>query len=921
MQLPVNPSLLVSLRTRQFGTISQRPICQRGVPLPRGQTEDWRKKSELPTTQEILGSNDGSSDIMLLPNHISGPWPSTELYLNAHYNLIREDAVANLRDAVLYVRAYPLMKDNGNIVIYEKVFIVQVTLTTSGIAFRVQFSTRRAGKRIHWEYSSRLIAGNIIALSPVEDSFSTKCIVGVVAARPLENLAKTPPEVDIYFAHPEDIKFDPQQEWIMVQARSGYYEAHRHTMKALQKLSQEKFPLKQHICALETDIGAPQYVLDKPVMNFQALSPPTADGNTSFNVLKGFPATPMAGLNPHQWKALENMLSRNISIIQGPPGTGKTFVSVTFLKLLLSQMTPNDPPIIIATHTNHALDQLLNIIAQFEENYIRLGSRSADPDIRKRMLYEIKKFLPVPTVIGGLFGPARIDLQRISAQVAELLTPFDQEGLQGPIKASTFADYGLLTQTQCDSLKKLDQSNSSALAGNDTNHIAEWLDDQVKELNLNHWVEEMTFTEDDIDIEYEQLKELEAEQGPNEEEFESLYGRSLQFRTTHQGVQESSYSKAEIRQYLSMGDLTKIPVTARGPVYNLLRRKLLDLVNTKLRTIAKSYDFYSGRLKIGRWERDFETLRKAKLVAMTTTGLSKYRGLVSSLSPQTLVIEEAAEVLEAPTAVACLESIQQLVLVGDHMQLKAKCTLMDLAGEPFFLETSMFERLVRNDIPYVQLREQRRMASEIRELLMPIYGSLYDHPSVLKSALVPGMGSLRSFFFTHDWPESGDSLTSKLNELEAIMIVKFYAYLVLNGIPFWEITVLTFYNGQRKLILKHMRTNKYLANHIHKVVTVDSYQGEENEIILLSLVRSNKSNGIGFLAADNRVCVSLSRAKRGLYMFGSSGTLEQFSPLWENIISILRSPGGDHDPRIGKILPLTCKKHKNETLIRGQYYQ
>jgi helicase required for RNAi-mediated heterochromatin assembly 1 len=92
-----------------------------GVPLPRGQTEDWRKKSELPTTQEILGSNDGSSDIMLLPNHISGPWPSTELYLNAHYNLIREDAVANLRDAVLYVRAYPLMKDNGNIVIYEKV--------------------------------------------------------------------------------------------------------------------------------------------------------------------------------------------------------------------------------------------------------------------------------------------------------------------------------------------------------------------------------------------------------------------------------------------------------------------------------------------------------------------------------------------------------------------------------------------------------------------------------------------------------------------------------------------------------------------------------------------------------------------------------------------------------------------------------
>lgn len=97
------------------------PSLSDGVPLPPGQTEDWRKKSELPTTEEILGSSDGSNDILLLPNDIDGPWPTTELYLNAHYNLIREDAVANLRDAVLYVRTYPRMNDNGNIAIYEKV--------------------------------------------------------------------------------------------------------------------------------------------------------------------------------------------------------------------------------------------------------------------------------------------------------------------------------------------------------------------------------------------------------------------------------------------------------------------------------------------------------------------------------------------------------------------------------------------------------------------------------------------------------------------------------------------------------------------------------------------------------------------------------------------------------------------------------
>lgn len=47
-----------------------------------------------------------------------------------------------------------------------------------------------------------------------------------------------------------------------------------------------------------------------------------------------------------------------------------------------------------------------------------------------------------------------------------------------------------------------------------------------------------------------------------------------------------------------------------------------------------------------------------------------------------------------------------------------------------------------------------------------------------------------------------------------------------------------------------------------RVSTVDGFQGEENEIILLSLVRSNSNNSIGFLKTSNRVCVGLSRAKK-----------------------------------------------------------
>ena len=52
------------------------------------------------------------------------------------------------------------------------------------------------------------------------------------------------------------------------------------------------------------------------------------------------------------------------------------------------------------------------------------------------------------------------------------------------------------------------------------------------------------------------------------------------------------------------------------------------------------------------------------------------------------------------------------------------------------------------------------------------------------------------------------------------------------------------------------------------ITVVDNFQGEENDIILLSLVRSNNEANIGFLKVENRVCVALSRAKIGLYIIG-----------------------------------------------------
>jgi hypothetical protein len=83
----------------------------------------------------------------------------------------------------------------------------------------------------------------MVALTPSTDNFKKICIIAIVAARPLDNVTAKPPSVDLFFSRPEDIQVDPQLEFVMIEARSGYYEGSRHTLRALQKLHRERLVL------------------------------------------------------------------------------------------------------------------------------------------------------------------------------------------------------------------------------------------------------------------------------------------------------------------------------------------------------------------------------------------------------------------------------------------------------------------------------------------------------------------------------------------------------------------------------------------------------------------------------------------------------------------------------------------------------
>ena len=119
-------------------------------------------------------------------------------------------------------------------------------------------------------------------------------------------------------------------------------------------------------------------------------------------------------------------------------------------------------------------------------------------------------------------------------------------------------------------------------------------------------------------------------------------------------------------------------------------------------------------------------------------------------------------------------------------------------------------------------------------------------------------------------------------------MISFCMYLLRQGYLPQQIAILTMYTGQllelRRVIRKctsnpdvSTGTDPQLGpTFVHptvaklravRVCSVDNFQGEENDIVLLSLVRSNNEHKIGFLSEENRICVSLSRAKFGMYKF------------------------------------------------------
>lgn len=248
---------------------------------------------------------------------------------------------------------------------------------------------------------------------------------------------------------------------------------------------------------------------------------------------------------------------------------------------------------------------------------------------------------------------------------------------------------------------------------------------------------------------------------------------------------------------------------------------------------------------------------QADVILGTPIGL--YDADLRHLKCNSLVMDEAGQCIE-PLAWCVFSLAQKYVLAGDHQQLPP--TVLSNEAAQLGFNTSILERAVTTGQPVFLLNTQYRMKQPIAGFSNQYFyeGKLMTDENLLSTAPHITFIDTAGSGFNE---ERGQDGTSLWNEGELRVVLKI---LETENIQAAQTAFISPYAGQveaaRGLFPAQMR-----------ISTIDSFQGQEQHTIIISLVRSNDDGIIGFLKDYRRMNVALTRAKEQLYVIGDSATL------------------------------------------------
>ena len=313
-----------------------------------------------------------------------------------------------------------------------------------------------------------------------------------------------------------------------------------------------------------------------------------------------------------------------------------------------------------------------------------------------------------------------------------------------------------------------------------------------------------------------------------------------------------------------------------------LKREIEKSMNLSLKEIImelKNYLVYE-LIRDQAERRNFIITKQSKIIALTCTycAINRQKLIDLNFNYDTIIMEESGQILEIESFIPMtlqknMSNLKRVILLGDENQLPPIVKSQAIRTQCLY-HLSLFSRLLKSGYNNcVILNEQGRSRSEIVDLYRYKYDNLIDMKEIIKKFNKNNFAFKYNIQFINveEFNSKGEEINSNnsyYNLAEAEYCIGIFMYMCLVGYNPSQISILTTYNGQKELIKeiynKKCGWNKLFSN-IGKISTVDKYQGQQNDYIILSLVRTKK---IGYLRDIRRFIVSLSRARQGLYILG-----------------------------------------------------
>ena len=334
-------------------------------------------------------------------------------------------------------------------------------------------------------------------------------------------------------------------------------------------------------------------------------------------------------------------------------------------------------------------------------------------------------------------------------------------------------------------------------------------------------------------------------------------------------------------------------------------RKAIREMRSKRKRGSESYHQQLDRLKSRATELEVrinaELFQEARVIACTLTGAANR--VLEGMKFTTLFIDEAAQALEAACWIP-IRKVSRVIFAGDHQQLPP--TVKSIAALKAGLGKTLMERIVENKPEVVTLLQvQYRMNDQIMQFSSREFydGKLQTAPEIKYRGILDYDNPM-SWYNTDDLPDDIESKEEFVGESFG-RINKAEAELTLQHLELYygrigkqrilderiDVGIISPYRAQVQLLRRMIKKREFFKpyRHLISVNTVDGFQGQERDVIILSLVRSNDEGQIGFLRDLRRMNVAITRARMKLIILGSVGTLTKhpfYKRLYEYISSL-----------------------------------